>query len=77
MRYTGMATGGGGYNRYGVGAKAYGGGRPFPTNGRVDPTGYRERDMKEKARRDAMLKKMRAGFQKNYGSAGWLRNLGG
>lgn len=76
MRYTGMATGGGGYNRYGAGSKSYGSGRPFPTMGAVDPIGYKERDAKEKARRAAMLKKLRAGFDKNYGSPAWLRNLG-
>jgi hypothetical protein len=38
--------------------------------------GYRERDAREKARRNAMLKKLRAGFDKNYGSPAWLRNLG-
>jgi hypothetical protein len=77
MRYTGMATGGGGYNKYGSGSKHYGGGRSMPTIGPVDPIGYKERDAKEKARRNAMLKRIRAGFDKNYGSPAWLRDLGG
>jgi hypothetical protein len=76
MRYTGMATGGGGYNRYGVGAKVYGSGRSNPTMGPVDKMGYRERDAKAKARRAAMLKKIRANFSKNYGSPAYLRDLG-
>lgn len=75
MRYTGFATGGGGYNRYGVGSKVYGSGRSFPTRGAVDKLGYRERDAKEAARRAAMLKKLRAGFDKNFGAAGYLRDL--
>jgi hypothetical protein len=75
MRYTGMATGGGGYNKYGVGSKVYGSGRHFPTMGPVDKLGYKERDAKEKARRSAMLKRLRAGFNKNYGSPGYLRDL--
>lgn len=75
MRYTGMATGGGGYNRYGVGSKIYGGGRSNPTMGPVDPTGYRERDAKAKARRNAILKRLRARLGENYGSAAVLRDL--
>lgn len=76
MRYTGMATGGAGYNEYAVGRKFYGGGRSNPTSGPVDPLGYRERDAVTKARRAAMLKRLRAGFTKNYGSAAYLRDLG-
>lgn len=76
MRYTGMATGGGGFNSYSVGDKIYGAGRSNPTSGPVDKLGYRERDRKEAARRNAMLKKMRANFSKNYGSPAYLRDLG-
>ena len=75
MRYTGMATGGGGFNRYGVGSKVYGGGRSNPTSGPVDPLGYRERDAKEAARRAAMLKRLRAGFSKNFGSPAYLKDI--
>lgn len=76
MRYTGMATGGGGYNSYAVGRKHYGAGRSMPTSGRVDPMGYRERDAVAKARRDAMLKRLRANMAKNYGSPAYLKDLG-
>lgn len=75
-RYTGTATGGGGFNEYAVGRKHYGGGRGFPTMGPVDPTGYRERDRIAKARREAMLKRLRAGFGQNFASAAYLRDLG-
>lgn len=75
-KYTGMATGGGGFNSYAVGRKVYGGGRSFPTSGKVDPTGYKERDRVAKARRDAMLKRLRANLSKNYGSPAYLRDLG-
>lgn len=75
MRYTGTATGGGGYNRYGVGNKVYGAGRSSPNIGPVDPLGYKERDAKSKARRDAILKRLRARMGKNYGSAAVLRDL--
>jgi len=76
MRYTGMATGGGGFNSYAVGNKVYGSGRSNPTMGPVDRLGYRERDRKEAARRNAMLKKLRAGFAKNYGSPAYLTDPG-
>lgn len=75
MRYTGTATGGGGYNRYGVGNKTYGMGRPSPTVGPVDPMGYKERDAKSRARRNAVLKRLRARLGQNYGSAAVLRDL--
>jgi hypothetical protein len=77
MRYTGMATGGGGFNAYSAGSKNYGMGRGAPTMGPVDPIGYKERDAKERMRRNAMLKRLRAGFDKNYGSPAWLRNISG
>lgn len=75
MRYTGMATGGGGFNSYGAGNKVYGAGRSNPTMGPVDRLGYRERDAKEAARRAAMLKRLRAGLSKNYGSPAYLKDL--
>ncbi len=74
MRYTGMATGGGGSNSYGAGGKVYGSGRSNPTMGPVDKLGYRERDRKEAARRSAMLKRLRANMSKNYGSPAYLLN---
>lgn len=56
----GSSTGGGGYNRQISGAKSYGGGRPMPTIGRVDPTGYRERDAKARAQRTAILSRLQS-----------------
>lgn len=47
-------------NPYAVGNKVYGGGRPFPTNGPVDKMGYAERDARHKARRQALLNKLKA-----------------
>lgn len=45
---------------YAVGNKIYGGGRSFPTMGPVDRLGYRERDAKSKARKFAILRRMKA-----------------
>lgn len=73
MRYRGVARGGGGYMRYAAGAKQYGSGRPFPTMGRVDPTGYRERDATERVRREAMIKRIRAGMMGHYASPDYNR----
>lgn len=47
-------------NPYAVGDKIYGGGRSFPTMGPVDKMGYRERDNKAEARRNAVLRRMQA-----------------
>ncbi len=51
---------------YLVGNKVYGGGRSFPTMGPVDKLGYMERDAKAKARRNAMLRRMKAVNKGNY-----------
>jgi hypothetical protein len=48
------------WSPYTAGNKVYGGGRPMPNIGPVNKAGYRERDRKAKARRDAMLRRMRA-----------------
>lgn len=45
---------------YAVGNKIYGGGRSFPTMGPVDRMGYKERDNVAAARRDAVLRKLKA-----------------
>ncbi len=45
---------------YAAGDKIYGGGRDAPNLGPVNPLGYRERDLKYQARRDAMLRRMKA-----------------
>lgn len=72
--YTGVATGGGGFNPLAAGVKRYGGGRSMPTIGPVDPLGYRERDAQTQARRNAILKQLQAQQQNNFLSAA---NLGG
>lgn len=55
---SGPQVGGAGFNPYAAGHKAYGGGRPMPTSGKVaDKTGYGLRDAKAQARRDALLKR--------------------
>lgn len=48
------------YLPYAVGNKVYGGGRSFPNIGPSDPMGYRERDLKHKARRSAILRRLKA-----------------
>lgn len=53
-----VPQGGGGFNKYAAGSKIYGGGRPMPTTGKVmDKKGYTERDVKAKARREALLRR--------------------
>lgn len=51
---------------YAVGNKIYGGGRSAPNIGPVDPTGYRTRDLKYQARREAMERRLTALKDKNY-----------
>lgn len=60
------------YNAYAAGNKIYGGTRSFPTMGPVDPLGYRERDLATHARRNAMLRRLKAQASKNYNSQAWL-----
>lgn len=63
-----------GFNPYGAGNKVYGGGRSAPN---VGPTanreGYVERDRKARAKRDAMLRKMKAGQSGRYMNPDWMR----
>ncbi len=47
-------------NPYAVGNTVYGGSRHMPTIGPVDKTGYRERDQRYKARRDALERRIKA-----------------
>jgi hypothetical protein len=68
-----------GYQKYAAGSKTYGGGRPMPTVGPVDPTGYKERDGKYKARKEAtgqhmaaIKRRLQAGQKGNTFSADWL-----
>lgn len=60
---------------YAVGNKVYGGGRSNPTSGPVDKTGYRERDARTKARRDAILRRMKAKQSGKFASADSLRKV--
>lgn len=51
--------GGGGFNPYAAGKKHYGSGRPMPTVGKVtDRAGYKQRDVKAAARRDALMRRL-------------------
>ena len=50
---------GGGFNPYAAGKKHYGSGRPMPTVGKVtDRAGYKKRDVKAAARRDALMRRL-------------------
>lgn len=60
-------------NPYAVGNKVYGGGRPMPTVGPVDRQGYKERDLKHKARREATERRLGAKLRGNYASAAYKR----
>lgn len=64
-----------GISPYSVGEKIYGGGRSFPTTGPVDPMGYRERDAKASARRNAVLRRLQAKQSGKYASADALRQV--
>jgi hypothetical protein len=60
---------------YAVGNRIYGGGRPFPTIGPVDPLGYKERDLQTSARRDAALRKLKALQSGKFAGADALRTV--
>lgn len=60
------------YNSYAAGAKVYGAGRSNPTMGPVDKTGYKERDAATAAKRNAMLRRLKAGAKGKYMSSDWL-----
>lgn len=61
------------YNAYSAGSKVYGiGGRSNPTHGRVDPSGYLERDATTRLKRNALLRRLKAGQKGNYMSPDWL-----
>lgn len=63
-----------GFQPYAAGNKRYGAsGRSAPNIGPVgDKSGYRERDLKKKAMRNAMLKRMKAGQAGRFMSPDWL-----
>lgn len=60
------------YNSYAVGNKIYGGGRSFPNIGPSDKLGYRERDLTHRARRNALLRRLKAGNKQQFMSSAWL-----
>ena len=53
-----MAGVAGSFNKYAAGAKHYGTGRSMPTFGKVaDKVGYKQRDAKMAARREALIRR--------------------
>lgn len=60
-----------GFNPLAAGRKMYGAGRPFPTMGRVDPLGYKNRS----ANKAAILRRLRAKNTGNYMQPDLLRSL--
>lgn len=60
------------YNEFTAGSKTYGGGSPVATMGKVDPLGYRERDRIIKARRNAILRRLKAGQSGKLMTSAWL-----
>lgn len=60
------------FNSYAVGNKVYGGGRTNPTSGPVDKLGYRERDAITRAKRNALLRRLKATAAKNFNSKDYL-----
>lgn len=58
---------------YAAGNKVYGGGRSSPhVGGGLDKLGYRERDLKHKAMRNAILRRLKKGQQGKFMSSDWL-----
>lgn len=63
-----------GFNPFGAGNKVYGGGRSAPNIGPVgNREGYEERDRMARAKRNAMLQRLKAGQQGKFMSQPWLR----
>jgi hypothetical protein len=59
VQFSAPAQGGGGFNPYAAGKKHYGSGRPMPTVGKVtNKGGYKKRDVKAAARRDALMRRL-------------------
>jgi hypothetical protein len=62
---------------YAVGNRVYNGFSPSPRVGPVaDRSGYKERDLKYRARRNAVLRRMKAKSKGKHLSADALRELG-
>lgn len=61
------------FNSYSAGNKVYGAGRSNPhMGGGLDPMGYRERDLAHKAKRNALLRRMKAHNSQKYMTPEWL-----
>lgn len=61
---------------YAVGNKIYGGGRSMPNIGPVDDKlGYKERDLKHQARRNAISRRIKAKTSGKHASADALREV--
>ena len=67
------------FQPYAAGRKVYGMGRPGPNRKgtRLPKLGYARRDRKAKAKRDAMLRKLKAQQKNRYMSADYLNPYGG
>lgn len=64
-----------GFNPYGAGNKVYPGGSPNAMG--VDRQGYNERDLKLKARNNAILQRLKAQVQGRFMSPQYLNPYGG
>jgi len=63
------------FNPLAAGARMYGGGRMNPTSGPVEKAGYKERDLKRRAKLNALRAKTKAMSTKNYASPDFMRDL--
>lgn len=61
------------FNPFAAGARIYGGGRYNPTMGKVDNTGYAERDRKRKVKLNALRARVKAQTEGRYASPDFLR----
>lgn len=65
------------FQAYAAGNKIYGGGRSSPhIGGGLDRMGYRERDAATRLKRNAMLRRLKAGQGKKFMSQDWLGSRG-
>lgn len=65
------------FQPYGAGAKRYGAGRDAPNIGPSDPMGYKERELRSRARSNAIMRRLKATQAGNYMSPGFLGGSGG
>lgn len=64
-------------NPYAVGNVVYNSGSRSPHSGmKLDPMGYKQRDLKAKVRRNAVLRRMKAQSTRNFNAPDWLREKG-